>query len=132
MMTLDGVMVYVPDVAATVRFYEQAFGLSLQSMTEDGAFAQMSTGATTLSFAVESAAVADGRPIRPNRPTGEAAALQITLVTDAIQEAFERAAAAGGEIVNQPVQKPWGQMLGVVRDNNGVLIEIGTPQADTW
>ena len=87
----------------------------------------------TLSFAAESAAAASGRTVRLNRPADEAApAIQITLVTEAIQEASDRVAAAGGTVVNPPTEKPWGQVLGVVRDNNGVLIEIGTPQPDSW
>ena len=132
-MTLDGVIIYVSDVAATVRFYEQAFGMAVRTLNEDHQFAQMETVAMALSFAAESAAAASGRTVRPNRPADSAApAIQITLVTEAIQEAFARVVAAGGTVVNPPTEKPWGQVLGVVRDNNGVLIEIGTPQSGSW
>jgi len=132
-MRLDGVMIYVADVAATVRFYEQAFGMVVRTLNEDNQFAQMETGATTLPFAAESAAGASDRTVRPNRLADEAApAIQITLVTETIQEAFARVAAAGGTVVNPPTEKPWGQVLGVVRDNSGVLIEVGTPQSDSW
>ena len=132
-MTLDGVIIYVSDVAATVRFYEQAFGMAVRTLNEDHQFAQMETVAMALSFDAESAAAASGRTVRPNRPADSAApAIQITLVTETIQEAFARVAAAGGTVVNPPTEKPWGQVLGVVRDNSGVLIEVGTPQSDSW
>lgn len=131
-MKLDCIMLYVPDVAATVSFYEQAFDIKMRFMNETQQYAQMETGAVVLAFAAEAAGQGNsGLTLRPNRPDDQAAAIQIAFVTETIQEAFERVVAAGGEIVQPPVQKPWGQMLGCVRDNNGVLIEIGTPQVDT-
>jgi predicted enzyme related to lactoylglutathione lyase len=126
-------MLYVPDVAATVSFYERAFGMTLRFMDETQQYAQMETGTVALAFAAESAGQDNsGLTLRPNRLDQEAAAIQIAFVTEEIQEAFDHVVAAGGEVVKPPTQKPWGQKLGCVRDNNGVLIEIGTPQADTW
>lgn len=131
-MTLDGAMLYVPDVAATVLFYEAAFGLKLRFMDKEEHHAQMDTGAATIAFANESMASDMGLTLTPNRATNNASAIQLLFVTDDIEAAFARVAAADGVIVNPPTTKPWRQTLGHVRDNNGVLIEISTPQDESW
>jgi catechol 2,3-dioxygenase-like lactoylglutathione lyase family enzyme len=48
-MKLDGVMIWV---AETVAFYEAAFGLEVAMMDDAKTYAQLSTGETTLAFAV--------------------------------------------------------------------------------
>jgi len=131
-MTLDGVMLYVPDVPATVRFYETAFGLKLRFMDDEKKYAQMDTGAATLAFADESVAPSLGLILSPNRATNDAPAIQLPFMTDDVEAAFARVVAAGGVVVNAPTSRPWGQTLGHVRDNNGVLIEISTTQEETW
>ena len=35
--------------------------------------------------------------------------------------------AAGAVVVKEPQKKPWGQLVGYVRDNNGFLVEICAP-----
>jgi uncharacterized glyoxalase superfamily protein PhnB len=48
-------------------------------------------------------------------------------VTDDVQAAFDKAVAAGAVVVTKPTKKPWGQIVGYVRDNNGFLVELCTP-----
>jgi predicted enzyme related to lactoylglutathione lyase len=43
-------ILYVSDVSRTVSFYEKAFGLKKRFIHESGDYAEMETGATTLSF----------------------------------------------------------------------------------
>jgi lactoylglutathione lyase len=43
-MELGYVIVYVPDVAATVAFYERAFGIKRRFIHESGTYAEMETG----------------------------------------------------------------------------------------
>src|SRR5215472_6973224 len=52
-MKLGYVIIYVPDVAATVAFYERAFGVTRRFAHESGQYAEMETGATALAFAAE-------------------------------------------------------------------------------
>lgn len=131
-MKFSGVMIYVADVPATVRFYEQALGLVLRFMNDEKQYAQMETGDSVLAFADETAAAHLGLPVRVNRSGADVSALQIPFETDDIAAAFARVVTAGGVVVNAPTQKPWGQTLGHVRDNNGILIEISTPQDESW
>jgi uncharacterized glyoxalase superfamily protein PhnB len=128
-MRLDGVMIWVPDVAATVAFYEQAFGLTVQMTDESGSYAQMSTGETTLAFAAESAAAITGIEIHAHRPDQTPSAVQLALVADDVTAAYDAAVAAGAVAVVALSEKPWGQTLGYLRDNNGFLVELSSPAA---
>ena len=44
-------LVYVADVAASLAFFERAFGLPTRFLHESGMYGELETGATTLSFA---------------------------------------------------------------------------------
>jgi lactoylglutathione lyase len=118
---------YVDDVEATVAFYERAFGLA-RKMVVPGEFGELDTGATKLAFAARSH-VASLFPI-PFQRSGlehDAPPVEIGLVTDDVQAAFDKAVAAGAVVVAKPAKKPWGQIVGYVRDHNGFLVELCTP-----
>jgi hypothetical protein len=55
--------------------------------------------------------------------------MQIGLVTDDVPAAFENAVAARAVAVAEPAPKPWGQIVGYVRDDNGFMVELCTPMA---
>ena len=55
--------------------------------------------------------------------------VEIGFVTDAVEADFDRAMSAGAVVVKRPDRKPWGQLVGYVRDNNGFLVEICSPVA---
>jgi lactoylglutathione lyase len=121
-------IVYVADVAATLAFYEQAFGLSRRFLDESGRYGELETGGTTLAFSRHDLAgglVPGGyAPIQPDQPP---AGIELGLVTDEVQAAYDRAIAAGATPLQAPAQKPWGQLVGYVRDLNGVLVELCSP-----
>jgi len=120
---LGYLIVYVPDVPATVAFYERAFGLACRFRHEDQ-YAEMETGATALAFANEDFVASSGVGFRQNRFADQAAGVEIGLVSDDVAAAFAVAVAAGAAAVVAPKQKPWGQTVSYVRDCNGVLVEI--------
>jgi catechol 2,3-dioxygenase-like lactoylglutathione lyase family enzyme len=119
-------ILYVPDVAATVAFYETAFGLTRRFIHEGGDYAEMDTGATTLAFAGE-AFVATSFAFQPNRPSTPPAGSEVAFVTDDVAAAFTRALGAGAVAAVPPAAKPWGQVVSHVRDLNGFLVEICSP-----
>jgi lactoylglutathione lyase len=120
-------IVYVPDVPATIAFWEQAFGLARRFVVEGGDYGELETGGTVLAFASEALAASHGFAIRPNRAGEDPAGFEVALVTEDVQAAFDRAVAAGATPASDPEQKPWGQTVGYVRDPNGVLVELCTP-----
>ncbi|WP_348646925.1 VOC family protein [Ensifer sp. ENS02] len=60
-------ILYVPDVPATVSFYEAAFGLKRRFVHESSLYAEMETGVTALAFASETMAELNGLAVRANR-----------------------------------------------------------------
>lgn len=120
-------ILYVDDVEETVAFYERAFGLQ-RKMVQPGEFGELDTGSTKLSFAAKSHVKSlFPIPFQHSGPKHDAPPVEIGLVTDDVQAAFDRAVAAGAVVVTQPSKKPWGQIVGYVRDNNGFLVELCTP-----
>ncbi|WP_199772948.1 VOC family protein [Ensifer adhaerens] len=117
-------ILYVPDVVATVSFYEAAFGLRRRFVHESDLYAEMETGQTALAFASETMAELNGFAIRANRKGDLAAGFEIALVCSAPHEAYHKAVAAGAAPVKPPEEKPWGQVVGYVRDLNGCLVEL--------
>ena len=127
-MQLGYTIVYVPDVAASLAFFESAFGLQRRCLHESGPYGELDTGPTALAFA--SHALGAG-----NLPGGYVAAsaseqplgMDIGLVTDDVAEAHARALAAGAREVSPPAGKPWGQVVSYLRAPDGTLVELCTP-----
>lgn len=116
-------ILYVDSVEGTIAFYEKAFGLK-RDMVVEGEFGQLATGDTKLGFAAKKMLPL---PAQHSSPDGKPLALEIALVTDNVQAAFDKAVAAGAKEVSKPAKKPWGQIVAYVRDNNGYLVELCTP-----
>ena len=120
---LGYVILYVPDVALAVAFYESAFGVQRRFVHESGTYAELATGATALAFSDESVAPNKGF-FEPNRPEKKAASAEVAFVVDDVRAAFDRAVSRGAIVVSEPVDQPWGQTVSYVRDLNGFLVEI--------
>jgi len=125
-MRLGYVILYVADVMATVNFYEKAFGLKRRFVHESQAYAEIETGQTALAF-VDEAMVKLSHPFRLNRTKEESAGIEVALVTENVEQQFARAIDAGATAVVKPMEKPWGQTVSYVKDNNGCLVEICSP-----
>ena len=120
---LGYVIIYVPDVARAVSFYEGAFGVQRRFVHESGTYAEMETGATALAFADEVATTNQGA-FETNRGDGKAAGAEVAFVVGDVRAAFDQAVMNGATVVTEPVDKPWGQTISYVRDLNGFLVEI--------
>lgn len=127
-MKLGYTIVYVPDVAASLAFFESAFGLQRKFLHESGTYGELDTGETTLSFAAHELGDMNfpGGHVRADsslQPLG----FEVALVTDNVQDAHAKAIAAGAREMAAPQQKPWGQVVSYVRCPDGILIELCTP-----
>ena len=116
-------ILYVGNVAASVEFYERAFGLERRLLHDSGEYAELETGATALAFASRGLAEQNV----PGLAAASGNAFEVCLVTEDVNAGFERAVKAGAEPVSEPTTKPWGQDVAYVRDPDGVLVELASP-----
>lgn len=129
-MKLGYTIVYVPDVAQSLAFFERAFGLRRRFLHESGTYGELDTGETTLSFAAHALG-------EMNFPGGHVHAhsspqplgFEIALVSDDVAAAHARAIAAGARELAAPAARPWGQTVSYVRCPDGILVELCTPVA---
>jgi len=128
-VTLGYVLIYVPDVARAVAFWERAFGLAVRFAHDSGTYTELETGATALGFVAESTAAANGGAFQPTRAAAPPPGIEIALCTADVGAAWQRALDAGAVAVKAPTVKPWGQTVAYVRDPDGVLVELCTPMA---
>jgi lactoylglutathione lyase len=121
-------IIYVPDVLASVEFFEKAFRLKRRFVHESGDYGELDTGATALAFATHELGASNlpGGYVKANQsdtPLG----MEIALVTDNVADAHARAIEAGAVSIKAPLVKPWGQTVSYVRCPDGTLIEICSP-----
>lgn len=130
-MKLGYTILYVPDVAASLTFFEHAFGLVRRFLHESGSYGELETGPTTLAFAAHALGAS-------NFPTGHVHAdtspvplgMEVGLVTDQVEAAHAKALAHGATELAAPVTKPWGQVVSYVRAPDGCLIELCSPMGE--
>ncbi|MEW5956697.1 MAG: VOC family protein [Chloroflexota bacterium] len=124
-------IIYVPDVSASLAFFEKAFGFSHRFLHESGDYGELNTGETTLAFASHTLGAL-------NMPDGYIAAntaeqplgVEVAFVTPAVAEAHATALSAGASEVKPPENKPWGQVVSYVRCPDGTLVELCSPIGD--
>lgn len=126
MITYSYTILYVSNVEETIDFYIQAFGFTQKFITPEKDYAELETGGTTLAFADYSVAEYNGIDISKSDESSAPPAFEITFVTDNIDSTFKQAVEAGAIVVKEPTSKPWGQIVGYVRDINGFLVELCT------
>lgn len=125
MIKFSHTIFYVNDVLKTIRFFEVAFGIQPKFIHESHSYAELGTGETTLAFAAEELGrmnLPEG--FQPNSLKSLPQACEIAFTTDNPEKIYEKAVKAGATGLSKPQKKPWGQMVGYVRDPSGILIEI--------
>ncbi len=127
MVNFSHMIFYVKDVPETVSFYEKAFGIKTKFIHESNQYAELETGSTALAFASDQL----GAMNLPNgyihhnlaqKPLGA----EICFTVDDVEAAFKKAVDAGALAIVEPKQKPWGQLVGYVRDPHRILIELAS------
>jgi lactoylglutathione lyase len=123
---LGWVIVYVPDVTAAIEFYERTFGLTRTFIAEDASFGELDTGPTKLAFASEELG---GSHFEGGfqRPGDQPFNVEVALIFEDPEAAFERAVENGASALAPPEEKPWGQVVAYVRDPFGTLLELASP-----
>lgn len=127
-LTLGWVIVYVDDPAAASAFYADTFGLRPEFSSPDGSYAQLDTGQTKLAFASYALGEANlPGGVRRAGSDEQPANVELTLVSDRVDDAYAAALAAGCQGLASPKDEPRGQRVAWVRDPFGTLLELATP-----
>jgi len=117
-------IIYVPDVVASIEFFERAFGFQKRFIHESG-YGELETGVNALAFTGHELGQA-------NLPEGYVSAdasalprgIEVAFVTEDVYAAYAKAVAAGALEVKGPTLKPWGQTVAYVRCPDGTLVEL--------
>lgn len=119
---------YVENVKETLEFYQKAFGFQQKLLTPENDYGELITGDTTIAFA--SIALGESnfekgflKTTQLEKPLG----VELVFVSGNIEADFRKAIEMGAMEYEPLKEKPWGQKVGYVRDNNGFLIELCTP-----
>jgi uncharacterized glyoxalase superfamily protein PhnB len=127
-LTFRYTILYVNNVAETLKFYESAFGFKTKMLHESADYGELDTGFTTLSFSSFELMKelgkqpSDAKNIGPN--------FEIAFETSDVSGALSQAIAAGATLQQETEDMPWGQTIAYVRDINGFLVELCTPMTN--
>jgi lactoylglutathione lyase len=128
MVNLGYTILYVSDVTKSVEFYESAFGFSRKFITPENDYAELLSGETTISFvSLELANSNLKKGFLKSNQSDQPFGIELAFVSENVQETIDKALASGAIIEEKPIEKPWGQTVGYIRDIDGFLLEICTP-----
>ncbi len=118
---IEAVTLFVEDLDATKKFYTEVFGLPIHY--EDDASAVFAFGPTQINLLKAEAAIELIEPA----PVGDAASesrFQFTLGVDDVDAKCAELKALGVELLNGPIDRPWGIRTASFRDPAGHIWEI--------
>lgn len=110
------------DIEETARFYEAIGGLQ-RLHTSDWYIVLTPSG----ELAYELGIIDEVSQFVPKAARGLFAGGYLTLVVDDVWQAHARAEALGIDIVSPPTALEYGQTQMVLRDPNGIVVDVSTP-----
>lgn len=121
-------IIYVPNVDASLTFFEKAFGFLRRFLHPSGTYGELETGQTTLAFAQHALGEMNyGSKHVQADISPEPLGMEVAFVTDDVPHAHRQAIAMGAVELATPTTKPWGQVVSYVRCPDGTLVELCSP-----
>jgi catechol 2,3-dioxygenase-like lactoylglutathione lyase family enzyme len=121
---ISAITLFVEDLDAAKAFYREAFGQSVAF--EDDASAVFSFGNTIVNLLSTSAAGELIAPAAVGAPDA-GSRLQLTIPVDDVDATCADLASRGVELLNGPIDRPWGVRTAAFRDPGGHIWEIAGP-----
>jgi catechol 2,3-dioxygenase-like lactoylglutathione lyase family enzyme len=118
---ISNITLFVEDLAATKRFYQDVFGLPVHFADDDSAV--FSFGNTLVNLLTTSAVPELIAPARI-APVEAGARAQFTIDVDDVDAMCEELTKRGVELLNGPIDRPWGIRTASFRDPAGHIWEI--------
>tara|TARA_B110000093_G_C12853013_1_gene360114 strand:- start:37 stop:429 length:393 start_codon:yes stop_codon:yes gene_type:complete len=121
-------IIYVENVTETIEFYKRVFGFEQKFVTPENDYGELISGETTIAFAsIELGNSNFKQGFEKINKSKDPVGVEMAFTTKNIETDFKKAIEEGAIEFESLVEKPWGQKVGYVLDNNGFLIEICTP-----
>lgn len=110
------------DLPASAEFYRQLFGL--ETVYDSDWFIVLSPEGQPN---VQIGLIDQMSEYTPRHAWGMHEGTYLTFVVDDVLEVMDRARAMGAEIVAEAIALDYGQTRGLIRDLNGMVIDVSTP-----
>ncbi len=123
--TTMGCSITCKDLEASIRFYRDAIGFGVdQTFERDGKV----VGAIIAAGEIRIVLNQDDGKLGWDRVKGQGIYLQINVAAYAdVDAAAARIKAAGGTLLNEPEDRPWGARMFQFKDLDGFKIGVSTP-----
>lgn len=118
---IAAVTLFVEDLAEARRFYEEVFGLALFFEAKDSAVYKL--GETLINLLQVNAARSLVAPA-PVADRDAGVRFQFTIGVDDVDSVCDRLKSRGVELLNGPMDRPWGIRTASFRDPGGHIWEI--------
>ncbi len=118
---IGAITLFVEDVEAAKRFYRDTFGLPIHY--EDHASAVFRFGSTLVNLLAETEAPELIAPAAV-APADAGARMQLTIAVDDVDAVCAELSRRGVELLNGPIDRPWGVRTAAFRDPAGHIWEI--------
>jgi catechol 2,3-dioxygenase-like lactoylglutathione lyase family enzyme len=118
---VSAVTLFVDDLAATKEFYERVFGLPLHFGDDDSAVYRF--GTTLINLLTATAATELIEPAQVARQDA-GSRVQFTIEVDDVDAVCALLTERGVELLNGPMDRPWGPRTASFRDPGGHIWEI--------
>jgi catechol 2,3-dioxygenase-like lactoylglutathione lyase family enzyme len=120
---ISAITLFVEDLERSKQFYQDVFGLPVTF--EDDASAVFSFGNTIINLLKATEARSLIEPAAVAAPDA-GSRLQLTITVDDVDATCALLAARGVELLNGPMDRPWGVRTASFRDPGGHIWEIAT------
>ena len=119
--SIDFITLFADDLERSTAFYREVFGLSLIYQDENSAvFRFANTGINLLRTGAAADLIRPGAVARQDA----GARLVFTIDVDDVDEVCAELSARGVELLNGPVNRPWGRRTASLTDPGGHIWEI--------
>lgn len=118
---ISAITLFVDDLAATRRFYQEVLGVSL--VYEDAQSAAFDVGTTVVNL-LESTQAAGLIGPAPVAAQVAGSRMQLTVTVEDVDAVCEMLAAHGVSLINGPMDRPWGIRTACFADPAGHVWEV--------
>jgi catechol 2,3-dioxygenase-like lactoylglutathione lyase family enzyme len=118
---ISAITLFVEDLAASKQFYRDAFGLSLAFEDDDSAVFNFGNTLVNLLKTTAAGELIEPAPVAALEAGARA---QFTIDVDDVDATCAELARRGVELLNGPIDRPWGVRTATFRDPAGHIWEV--------